>query len=120
MGASSSSEVTVTLTVGDQTVYKFVDLGDLVHAVAVFEDSTGTAVDPTTVRFYYRVEQVGTTTTLTYGTDAALVKISTGNYYVDIDTANLGGWYYWRWRGSVAAGAGSAQGSFYVRNTPAI
>jgi hypothetical protein len=32
-------------------------------------------------------------TTLTYGTDAALVKDSTGNYHVDLDVTMGGKWW---------------------------
>lgn len=122
MPVSQSTEITVTITTGNKTIQNggYVELGDLVHIAGAFVDSAGTALDPTTVRFYYRVEAVGTTTTLTYPTNAALVKESTGNYYVDIDTSDNGGWYYWRWRGSGAVGQGTTHGSFYVRNTPAV
>ena len=117
--ASLTSDITVTLTVGETTVNKFVDLGETIHVAALFEDSGGTARDPTTVKFSYRVEAIGTTSTFTYGVDAALEKTATGNYFYDISTSASGGRYLWRW---FATGdyAGAAHGSFFVRNTPAV
>ena len=66
--------------------------GDLVRVSGTFTNSAGTAIDPSVVKFSYK-NPAGTTTTLTYGTDVALVKDSTGNYHVDVDASLTGPWY---------------------------
>ena len=57
-----------------------------------------TDTDPVTVTCYYK-DPTGNKTTLVYGTDAALVKDSTGKYHVDITAATSGYWAY-RFEGS--------------------
>lgn len=74
--------------------------GDLKRFSATFKNLAGTATDPTTVKFKY-TKPSGTTTTLVYLTDAALVKDSTGNYHVDLDLTEAGMWFY-RWEGTGA------------------
>ena len=56
-------------------------VGDVRKLQATFRDSAGTLTDPTTVTFKVRAGD-GSTTTYLYGTDAQLVKASTGVYYV--------------------------------------
>lgn len=56
------------------------------------------ATDPTAITFAWR-NPAGTLTTLTYGTDAALVRSSAGVYYVDLSTATSGVYTY-RFRGT--------------------
>lgn len=88
------------------------DLGDLVRVSVAFTNSAGTAIDPTAVLCQYK-SPAGTTTALTYGTDVALVKDSTGNYHVDIDCDEEGTWdcrYY-----STGTGQAAAETSFRVR-----
>lgn len=58
------------------------DVGDKVRLTTTFTNLAGTATDPTAVTFRMKLPN-GTTTTYVYGTDAALVKSSTGVYYVD-------------------------------------
>lgn len=91
------------------------DLHDRVRITGTFAvDDINT--DPTAVTFSYR-NPAGTTTTLTYDTDAALVKVSAGVYYVDLDLSTAGVWYY-RFRGTgtvVAAGPDS-----YLEVKPSI
>lgn len=67
--------------------------GDLVRATGTFSDSDGVAQDPTAVFCKY-TNPAGTTTTLEYGVDAALVKSATGIYYVDVDASTAGAWRY--------------------------
>lgn len=67
--------------------------GDLVRCSAAFTNSAGSAVDPAAVRCQYK-DPSGNTTSLLYGTDAALVKDSTGNYHADVDADEAGKWYY--------------------------
>lgn len=70
-----------------------VQKGDLQRVSAVFKNAAGTATDPTAVNFKY-TKPAGTTVTLVYLTDAALVKDSTGNYHVDLDVTDAGWWHY--------------------------
>ena len=108
--------ITVSTLVGGTAVGKYVPKGVVLHCEAAFVTSAGTATDPATIKFAYQAAAIGTTTTLTYPTSAALVKKSTGTFYVDIDTGETSGEYDWRW---FATGTGQAaeQGTFYVRST---
>lgn len=51
--------------------------------------------------------------TLTYGTDAALVKSATGMYYTDLLLDQSGSWK-WRWE-AAAPNTGVAEGALDVR-----
>ena len=85
--------------------------GDLVRVTGTFTNSAGTAIDPSAVYFAY-TNPAGSTTTLTYGTDAAVIKSATGIYYVDVNAATAGRWY-WRWY-STGTGQAADQGEFVV------
>ncbi len=89
-------------------------VGNVVRCSTTFTNISGTAIDPTTVSFSYK-NPAGTTTTLNYPTDAALVKDSTGNYHVDV-SADLEGMYYWRFF-STGTGKAAFEGSFGVSNS---
>lgn len=54
---------------------------------------SGTDSDPTTVKCFYK-DPNNTITTLTYGTDAALIKDATGKYHADIGASIAGNWWY--------------------------
>lgn len=69
------------------------DKGDLVRCSAAFTDSSGNALDPTTVTFKSK-DPSGNVTTYVYGTDAELVKDSVGNYHVDVDGDEAGSWWF--------------------------
>ena len=56
-----------------------------------------TDTDPTTVKFYYK-DPAKVTTILEFGVDDELVKVSTGNYRVDLILASEGMWNI-RWEG---------------------
>lgn len=84
--------------------------GDTVRLSSAFTVGV-TPTDPTTVVLTYRAPS-GTTTTLTYLTDAAVVKDGTGVYHADIVASTAGIWS-WRWVGTGAA-AGVDEGSFSV------
>jgi hypothetical protein len=84
------------------------DVGDLIRCTGTFTNAAGTAIDPATVYFKYK-DPGGTKTTLTYGVDAAVVKSSTGVYYVDVNVDEVGTWYY-RWQ---ATGTGQSAGESY-------
>ncbi len=63
-----------------------------------FKNVAGTLTDPTGVRFVIRAPGGGETIYI-YGTHAALVKDSTGNYHVDFEVIAPGTWTY-RFEGS--------------------
>ena len=94
------------------TIKQF-DKGDAVRVAAVF-GTTAVPVDPDAVIFEYYLTG-NSTTTLTYGVDAALVKDSTGHYHVDIDAATAGTWY-WRFH-STGNGQAADEGSFKVNSS---
>ena len=110
--------ITTSVTVGSAAVGEFVPIGVIAHVAASFSDSTGTSANPAVVKFAYRADAIGSTTTLTYGTDVALVRASTGNYYVDLSTTESAGRWWWRFY-ATGTGQASAADKFYVRPTPA-
>ena len=89
------------------------DVGDSVRMSAAFTVSS-VATDPTTITFKMR-EPDGTVTTYVYGTDAELVKDSTGNYHVDWGTSMSGDFFY-RFTGTGACVAAS-EGYFTVKES---
>lgn len=88
------------------------DVGDLVKVSAVFSDEYGSAIDPAEVRLAYRTP-AGVTTTLLYGTDAAVVRDSVGTYHANINATAAGTWRY-RWFSS-GTGQAAEEDKFYVR-----
>lgn len=89
------------------------DVGDERRLAAAFTDLAGDAADPSTVRFTIE-EPDGTVTEYVYGTDAELVKASTGNYYVDWPIAQAG-YHSWRMAGTGTAAA-AEEASFTARH----
>ncbi len=70
------------------------NLGQVAVLSAVFEDAaTEEAADPTTVTCTV-IAPDGTETTYTYGTDAQLLKDSTGHYHLDQYCTLPDTWYY--------------------------
>ncbi len=70
------------------------DIGDQARVSAAFTlVSNGAAADPSAISCKVRKPD-GTVTTLVYGTDAALVKDSTGNYHADVTIDQFGRWFY--------------------------
>jgi len=67
------------------------DKGDLLRVGAAFTNQAGAAVDPTTVTFKTRQNQI--TTSYVYGTAPNVIKDSVGNYHADIDLSATGIWY---------------------------
>lgn len=88
--------------------------GDLARCAASFTDSGGSALDPTGVSFTVTTP-AGVSTTYVYGTDAALVKDSSGHYHVDVNANARGVWFY-RWF-STGTGQAAEQGEFSVEAT---
>ena len=70
------------------------DLGQDVEVVGDFRNN-GTLYDPTTVKVSVR-RPGGKIKTYVYGTDAEVVKDSTGLYYMVITGSLVGVWFY-RW-----------------------
>jgi hypothetical protein len=70
-------------------------IGDCVRLSASFRAlATGALTDPTTVTFKTKVGESGAVTTYVYGTDAELVKDSTGVFHVDLPFTQAGTHYY--------------------------
>lgn len=107
MDATFDARPTQTFTVGDQV------------RVKVTFKSAGAVVDPTTVIFTYKSVLIGTLNTFTYGIGANVVKVSTGIYYIDINTTPADG--IWQWTAtSTGTGAAAITGSFTARTTALI
>ena len=89
------------------------EIGDLVRVSASFFNSTsGSAVDPTAVYFKYQINSYSAS--YAYGTDVALVKSSSGIYYVDVNAASSGDYHCLFW--STGTGQGAARIYFQVRS----
>lgn len=90
------------------------DIGDQVRLCVTFSDSDGVAVDPTVITLKYATP-AGAVTTLVYGTDAAVSREATGEYYADIVPTTAGIWRYrWYSSGTITA---AAEGNFSVRRS---
>jgi uncharacterized protein YfaS (alpha-2-macroglobulin family) len=76
-------------------------VGNVVRCTGAFTSAAGAAVDPTTVTFRARKPD-GTLITYVYGTNAELVRDSTGNYRVDVSADAAGRWAY-RFEGTGSA-----------------
>lgn len=70
--------------------------------------------DPITVKFYF-IKPDKTPTIYVFGTDSELVKVSTGNYSVDLILSNEGIWRI-RWEG-VGGAAASKEGLVEARQS---
>jgi hypothetical protein len=92
------------------------DQGDLVRLWGEFRDGDQDPIDPTTVRLSIRYPG-GRLVTYTYGTDAALIKDSTGNFYLDFDASTHGTVYYRFF--STGTGQGADEQSLKVRKARA-
>ena len=89
------------------------DIGDVVRlSNAMTVTSTGSAVDPGALTVTVQTP-AGVQTTYTYGTDAELVKDSTGNYHCDVTATSAGKWRF-RWTSTLSA-VGSEEGVFLVK-----
>lgn len=89
--------------------------GSAVRVAINLEDETDTDTDPATIKFTYR-SPLGVETTYTYGTDAALVKDSTGDYHVDV-VPDIGGRWRYRWLTSGTNKTIALEGSFLVQTS---
>lgn len=92
------------------------NLGDLVRTSAVFSNqTTGLAMDPTVVKLSVCTPD-GVVVTYVYGTDAIVVKDSTGHYHADLDANQDGLWYYRWW----STGTGQAADELEFEVLPAV
>jgi hypothetical protein len=94
--------------------------GTRVRLKATFKTFAGAPVDPTTVTFYIQTEADGEWAQYDYDATSdsssdydGVERLSTGIYYLDIDTLPQSGVYKWRIYGS-GPNANSRQGAFYV------
>lgn len=78
-----------------------------------FQDDDGTDVDPSTVQFK-TYSPCGQSTTLTYGTDDDLIRMDTGDYFVDFVPTESGRWFY-RWSSTGTGTAIAMEGSLVVQ-----
>lgn len=87
-----------------------------VRVAANFQDEDRVDIDPdtVTVKFY---SPSGTISTYVYLTDAALIKASTGDYYIDFTPNESGRWYY-RWSSTGTNKAIAFEKSFLVDPSP--
>ena len=90
------------------------DVGALVRCSAAFTNIAGAAIDPAAVKFKYRTP-AGSITTLIYGTDAALVKDSVGNYHVDVSPTTHGDWLY-RFE-ATGTGQSAEESLFFIKDS---
>jgi len=90
------------------------DVGDVVRCTGTFTTAAGVATDPTAVNFKVRTP-AGTVTTYVYGTDAELVKASTGVYTVDVPLTTTGTWAYRFY--STGTGQAAAEATFWVEQS---
>jgi len=80
-----------------------------------FQDDDATDVDPSTVTFKV-YSPSGVTTTYVYATDAELIRLDTGDYYVDYVPNESGRWHY-RWSSTGTGTAIALEGTFVVQGS---
>ncbi|MFA5937419.1 MAG: hypothetical protein WC822_06115 [Candidatus Paceibacterota bacterium] len=77
--------------------------GDSRKLKALFYDTNDALFNPTTVTFKYK-KPGASTVTYVYGTDAQVVRDTTGTYYVILTFDTPGTWHYeWQCTGGVEA-----------------
>lgn len=87
-----------------------------VRIAANFQDDTRVDIDPDTVTVKIYSPQ-GTITSYVYGTDAEVIKASTGDYYIDYTPNESGQWFY-RWETTGTNEAIAVEGYFRVQYSP--
>ncbi len=90
-----------------------VSQGAVVRIKGNFLNTAGAAADPTTVTFKVESEAGNIDDTYVYGVTPNIVKLSTGVFYLLVDTSDQSGVYNWSIVGTGAA-VGAQQGQFYV------
>lgn len=89
------------------------DIGDIVRVSASFFNISDALVDPTSASMIFQ-KPSGSDTTYVYGTDAELVKSTTGVYYADVTITEAGRWWV-RWS-SCGTGQATEETYFDVRS----
>ena len=84
-----------------------------VRIAANFQDDTRVDIDPDTVTVKIYSPQ-GTISTYVYGTDAQVVRLTTGDYHVDVTPDESGRWR-WRWVSTGSGKASATEGSIVVQ-----
>ena len=87
-----------------------------VRIAANFQDETDTDIDPDTVTFKL-LRPDGVDVEYVYVTDPEVVRIDTGDYYVNI-VPDISGRYFYRWETTGAYKTIAFQGSFVVQVDP--
>lgn len=88
-------------------------VGDTKRIAINFQDDDGNDVDPDALTFKL-LSPSGELTTAVYGTDAAVVRLSTGDYHVDVVPDESGRWH-WRWVSTGANAATATEGTLVVQ-----
>ncbi len=83
-----------------------------VRIAANFQDEDRADIDPDTVTFKL-MSPSGTVSEYVYGTDAELVKVNTGDYYIEVTPDSSGRWFY-RWESTGTNKALKFNGTFIV------
>ena len=81
-----------------------------------FQDENRVDQDPSTVILKV-LDPNGSSTSYTYGTDAALIKTSVGDYYRDV-TPDMSGRWRWRWETTGTDQTIAIEGDFIVQRSP--
>jgi len=88
-----------------------IQIGDVVRCSGTFRDSADALVNPTTVTFKLK-DPNGVVTTYVYGTNAEVLRPSTGLYVVDVEPT-MAGTYKFRFS-STGTGKAAGESSFTV------
>lgn len=73
------------------------------YTIQPFTDINGSPVDPDLVQFVYQVQNQDQVI-FTYGVDADLVRVGTGEYRIKISTSGLPGEWVYSWIGEPVVG----------------
>lgn len=87
-------------------------IGEYTRLSVVVTNTAGTAADPGSLTLRLR-QPDGTALAYDYGTDAEVIKDSTGHYHADIALDQAGVWL-WRWQ-SDPPNAGADEGELHVQ-----
>jgi hypothetical protein len=90
-------------------------IGTQLRLEGCFEDSSGSLVDPDTIKFL-TYSPSGAKATYTFGTDSEVAKVSTGIFAADIEPDEAGRWHY-RWKTTGTGTTIAFEGSFLVQES---
>lgn len=89
------------------------DIGELVRVTSSFKNIAGNFIDPSVVTLKLKIN-THTVVVYVYGTNAEVIKDSTGVYHCDV-SATEAGTYRYRWEGSGTIGQSAGEDSFIVK-----